>query len=186
VDQSCASDLKGYIDGLPIIDRSVDLTGLPSAMSPTFFGNSYGSTPLSHLVFDNALVRTKSEVFQCVGFEPPLENGPVTVKRNRVLPFKAQLFHEGIPVIPADLTAPPFIQVSFNSGPTEATDVTDEALPAGQGTEGNQFEFDGTWWHFNLETKNFTAEGTYTVSMVSGDATEYVVDPICTAQFVIE
>ena len=74
---------------------------------------------------------------------------------------------------------------NFDSGGGPA-DVTDAALSAGQGTDGNQFEFDGTTWRFNLKIKNYTAPGTYTVSMVSGDSDEYVIDPVCTGSFVID
>jgi hypothetical protein len=122
----------------------------------------------------------------CQGFEPPMDKGPVTVKKNKVLPLKATLLDGSVPVTNLDIVAPPVIQVLYNSGVGDAIDVTDDALPAGQGTDANQFEFDGTWWHFNLETKNYRAAGTYTVTMASGDETEYIVCPTCTAQFVIE
>ena len=57
---------------------------------------------------------------------------------------------------------------------------------AGAGTEGNQFEFLDSKWQFNLKTKNYTAEGTYTTTMESGDTSEYVIaDPTCTGMFVI-
>ena len=128
----------------------------------------------------------KAPVLACEGFEPPMDNGPVTVKKNKVLPLKATLLDGSVPITNLDIVAPPVIQVLYNSGIGDAIDVTDYAFPAGQGTEGNQFEFDGTRWHFNLATKNYTALGTYIISMVSGDATEYVVAPSCTAQFVIE
>jgi len=123
----------------------------------------------------------------CQGFESPMDKGPVTVKKKKVLPLKATLLDGSVPVTNLDIVAPPVIQVLYNSGVGAAIDVTTDALPAGQGTEGNQFEFDGTWWHFNLKTRRqYTAQGTYTVSIVSGDATEYVVNPTCTAHFVIE
>jgi hypothetical protein len=38
-------------------------------------------------------------------------------------------------------------------------------------------------WHFNLKTKEYTAAGTYTITMVSGDNSEYIVDPTCEAVF---
>jgi hypothetical protein len=87
--------------------------------------------------------------------------------------------------IQADLSSPPVIQVMFQSGLAPAEDVSADALSAGQGTEGNQFVFSGGNWSFNLQTKNHTASGTYTVTMVSGDGTEYIIDPTCTVKFVI-
>ena len=127
-------------------------------------------------------------VFGCQGFEPPLDEGPVTVKKNRVLPLKARLADaDGLLVTSADITALPVISVFFddNIAPSPI-DVTTDALSAGQGTDGNQFTFDGSKWAFNLKTKNYTASGTYTITMVSGDSAEYVVSPTCMATFVIE
>ena len=71
----------------------------------------------------------------------------------------------------------------MNIGRTE--DVTNEALPAGAGTTGNQFEFVNDGWQFNLKTKNYSAAGTYHVEMVSGDDSEYLVAPMCSGEFVI-
>jgi len=91
------------------------------------------------------------------------------VKKNRALPFKAQLFDNGLLVTDLDIVAPPVIQVLFDSGlGVLPEDFTDDALSAGQGTDGNQFEFGTDKWQFNLKTKNYTAAGTYTISMVSG------------------
>jgi len=134
--------------------------------------------------------------YSCDGFEPPMNlallPGPFgggeigrTVKRNRVLPFKATLVDgDDNPV--TDLIAPPVIDVSFDPtiGPTE--DVTDEALTPGKRDDGNQFILAGDKWTFNLWTKNYTADGTYTVTMQSGDTDEYVIDPICKGVFVID
>ena len=62
-----------------------------------------------------------------------------------------------------------------------------EALPAGQGDDGNQFVFtDDGRWQFNLKISNYTAPGTYTVFMESGDDTEFVFEsPTCVAEFVV-
>jgi concanavalin A-like lectin/glucanase superfamily protein len=128
-------------------------------------------------------------IYTCSGFESPMDSGPVTVKKNRVLPLKAQLFNaNGDLVTDADIVEPPVIQVIFDSGSGgDPVDVTDEALPAGQGTEGNQFVFtDGDKWQYNLKTKNYTASGTYTIFMDTGDGSEYAIDPQCEAQFIIK
>lgn len=121
--------------------------------------------------------------YSCVGFEPPLDNGPITVKKNRVLPFKAELLNgDGLPV--TDLTPLPVIQVMFDSG-VGPEDLSDDALSAGKGIDGNQFEFDGSKWRFNLSTKNYSTSGTYTVTIVSGDGSAYNISPTCEATFVI-
>jgi len=78
------------------------------------------------------------------------------------------------------------IQVIFENGVEPAEDVTDDALPAGAGTDGNQFEFLDSKWQFNLKTKNYSAAGTYTTTMESGDEAEYLIDPTCEATFVIK
>ena len=126
-------------------------------------------------------------IFTCVGFDPPLDTSPVKVKKNRVLPLKAEMLDsESLPITDLDVVAPPVIQVLFSAVSGDPPiDVTDDALPAGQGTEGNQFEFSDERWRFNLKTKNYTAAGTYTISMVSGDASEYVLSG-CSVDFVIE
>jgi hypothetical protein len=126
--------------------------------------------------------------YTCSGFDPPMDNGPVTVKKNRALPLKAELLDEnGTPMTDADIVALPVLQVIYN--PTaggDPIDATDAALPAGEGTEGNQCEFADGKWRFNLKTKNYTAEGTYTITMLSGDNNEYSIDPTCEAIFIIE
>ena len=88
-----------------------------------------------------------------------------------------------------DLTAPPVVQVLFDSGlGGDPVDVTDDVLPAGQSSEGNIFSFDleDSEWHYNLKTKNYDAPGTYAITVVSGDESEFRVDPTCTAIFVVE
>ena len=76
--------------------------------------------------------------------------------------------------------------VTASSGGT-AVNVSDYALSAGHGSEGNQFDFteDGIW-QFNLKSKNYSAEGTYLVFALFGDDTEYIIDPFCVTSFVID
>ena len=128
-------------------------------------------------------------IFSCVGFESPMDSGPVKVKKNRVLPLKANLVNgDGNTIIGTDIFSPPVLHVDWvSTGGSTAIDVTEEALPAGQGTSGNQFVFtsDGIW-QFNLMTKNYSAPGTYTISMITGDSLEYGINPYCTATFVVE
>jgi hypothetical protein len=124
--------------------------------------------------------------YSCIGFEAPMDRGPVEVHKNRALPLKAVLEDEdGYLVTEADIDALPVIQVIFQPEAGNAEDVTDEALFAGQGTDGNQFVFTGSNLQFNLKTKNYSSPGTYTITMVSGDETAYVIDPTCVAEFVV-
>ncbi len=124
----------------------------------------------------------------CVVSEAPLDNGPAKIKKNCVLPFRAELFDKSsIPVTDVNIFTPPMIQVIFEPE-TVAVDLTNDALSAGKGTEDNQFFFDfaGSKWRFNLKTRNYTSPGTYKVSMVTGDPNEYIIDPVCMAVFCIE
>ena len=108
-------------------------------------------------------------------------------KKNRVLPLKMELLDEGgFAVTDLDLIALPLVEVDFTGGdPTEPPSA--ELLFAAQGDNGNQFAFtDDFKWQFNLRARNFSGDGAYTITAVSGDPEEYVIDPTCTAEFVIE
>ena len=123
----------------------------------------------------------------CVGFEPPMDRTRSVKKRNRVLPLKMELIDDtDTAITDFDIVALPLVEVDISP----AGDVTEPAgevlLSAGQGDSGNQFVFSGVSWDFNLQTKNFSGEGTYTITAVSGDPTEYVIDPTCEATFIIE
>ncbi len=161
-------------EGSPLIDAGADV-GLTEDFAgcpiPARAGPDIGA-------FESAALLT------CVGFEPPLDSGPVTVKKNRVLPLKAVLSDaDGNPITDLDIVSPPVIQVLYSSAGSAAIDVTDDALPAGQGTEGNQFDYTGGKWRFNLKTKNYNAAGPYTIKLISGDKLEYSV-AACDAYFV--
>ena len=45
-----------------------------------------------------------------------------------------------------------------------------------------KFTGDGIW-QFNLKIKDLTALGSYTITMVSGDDSEYEIDPTCEVVF---
>jgi hypothetical protein len=115
-----------------------------------------------------------------------MNDGAVRVPKNRALPHKAVIVDaDGFQITPAEISASPVIQVVFNGKAVPAEDVTDDALFAGQGTAGNQFVFtDEEKWQFNLKTDNYTQKGTYKLTMVSSDPSEYVIDPTCEALFV--
>jgi len=122
------------------------------------------------------------------GFEPPMDHYPVRIQKNRALPLKAELFDYAVVLAKsdADLAAPPVVQVMLNGPPTGDVDVSDDALPAGQGSEGNQFVFtDEDKWQFNLKTGQFEAPGTYIVWMESGDPDAYAFVPQCVTEFEI-
>jgi hypothetical protein len=131
--------------------------------------------------------------YGCIGFDSPLDNPatPVVVRKpNRALPFKADLVDgTGNLVTDTTISAPPVIQVIYSPGVSGTpVDISGETLAVGLGTGGNQFVFtDEFKWQYNLKLgKNnaFSAPGTYMVTMEPGDA--YLINPTCTAKFVIQ
>lgn len=132
------------------------------------------------------IVEFEPPVLVCIGFEPPMDSDAVKVRKKRALPLKAQLFNvDGMPVTDVDIAMPPVLQIMHNPATGgDSIDVTDNALAVGLGTEGNQFEFNVDKWQYNLKTDNYTAPGTYTMNMTTGDS--YVIDPTCQASFVVE
>lgn len=126
----------------------------------------------------------------CVGFDSPMDNPPVSVKKNRALPLKATLLFDesGFLVTDSDIVSPPVLQVIFSSAfGASPIDVTENALAAGKSSEGNIFSYDssGGRWKYNIKTSNYTAAGTYTVKIASGDSEEYSVQS-CETSFVID
>jgi len=129
-----------------------------------------------------------SPVFACAGFQSPADK-PINVKKNRAIPLKANLFHiDGSPVVGTDIVSDPVLKVFFKSKTGGGTlDVTGAVHSVGLGTDGNRFVFttDGIW-QFNLKTPGSIAKGTYTLSIESGDKSEYLIDPTCKASVVVE
>lgn len=120
-----------------------------------------------------------------------MHDQPVTVTgRHKSLPLMAHLFDgEGTEVTGDDIESPPVAESSFDSTiATTATDVSDDALPSSWSTDGNQFEWVDSMglWQYNVRNWDFSAPGTYTFEMKSGDETEYTIAPTCTVEFVIE
>ncbi len=180
--------IRAYVDGQMIFDLGAaelggDLSGLTGLdLNPAFVANSHGSSPWQVLFFDNLLVRDLPKL-ACVGFEPPMAGGPVTVKKDRALPLKIELHNDlGMSIADWDIPAPPVIQIVYTPSAGAAQDVTHDSIAVGHGTEGNHFEFTGSRWQYNLRTDGFSGVGTYTITVVPGG--DYFVDPTCTASFV--
>ena len=127
--------------------------------------------------------------YECFGFDSglfdvPFNVFPVTARGNRALPLSAMLIDSsGLQVTDEHLTAPPILQIWFEYGEPEADDVSGDALPAGHGTDGNQFVFDGNKWRYNLKLRDLSANGLYTVFLESGNPGEYTINPVCSTQF---
>ena len=124
----------------------------------------------------------------CEGFQPPFDVAlALNAKAKRAIPLKAQLFDvNNVSVTSTTLNAAaPVVIVSYSSGIIQAVDETSLLDPVGRSSSGNSFNFDattGNWW-FNLDSSPFTASGTYTVTMQSGDATKYRLSPQCSGSF---
>jgi hypothetical protein len=140
------------------------------------------------------LIKYGYPYLDCVGYEFPLDSGPVTVRgKSRVLPLTAELFdNDGFEITGLDLISPPVIQVWFKAGvDVDPIDVTDDVLTTGMATEGNEFIYldsgvDAGKWHFALKTTNYSASGTYTLTMDSADPDEYLFYRPCEAAFIRE
>ena len=177
VDITGGSEDLNLTAGSPAIDAATDLgvtddiTGAarPVGGGPDMGAYEFGAGPM---------------MIACVGFEPPMDKSVSVKKKNRVLPLKMVLLKNGVPVTDLDIMPPPVVAIDFTGG--DPTDPGGEDfLSAGKGDEGNQFVFSGNNWDFNLQSKNFSGTGTYTITAVSGDPIQYVIDPTCTATFVI-
>jgi hypothetical protein len=124
-------------------------------------------------------------VYTCTGFEPPMDKDIVVKKKaNRVLPLKMVCTGTNGTVLGSGTIAAPIVQVTKTNPAGEETLPADTYLSAGQGTDGNEFVFDGSRWNFNLQTKNFTGVGTYTITAVGGGTNLLVGPP--TAIFTVQ
>jgi hypothetical protein len=178
-----ATRVRGYIDGSLVVDVQQDLSSFPAQMFPGFVGNAYGWYPETQL-YSNVIARHKINL-SCQGFTPPLNKGPVVVRGNRTLPFKAQLVDaNGVVFTNVQLgTTPPVINVNFDAGTKGAPEAfTHTAAPPSPGADGNQFVFADGVWQYHLKTASFTAPGTYYVTMASGGP--YTINPTCRGAFI--
>ena len=136
-----------------------------------------------------------SPTYRCDGFAPPLANSPLRFKRNKAIALRANLFDDvaGVEITGDDLsfTEPPTVQAwrfpLDPDDPDDAVDVSADALPVGQADDGNQFYYVNTgYWQFILDGRSWSAPGRYEVLMDSGEHMDYMIDPTCMVEFVVE
>jgi hypothetical protein len=72
------------------------------------------------------------------------------------------------------------------AGGGSPVDVTGNARFVGKGTSSGQFEYGEGTWQYNMKVTNYTAAGSYKVSMLSGDGSKYGLEPSCEATFVVK
>ena len=126
--------------------------------------------------------------YSCRGFESPF-NVPLVLKQKvqRTIPVQAQLYDVGKSVTDTTIAgAAPVVHISFTAVSGAAVDESSLLEAAGQSGSGRSFSYSSTTqtWQYNMSTKPFTASGTYTVFLSSGDPTKYSVSPTCSGTFV--
>ena len=93
------------------------------------------------------------KALECIGFGPPVHGDIMTLKKNRAIPLKAELFEDGIPVTSTDINSPPVLQITFDSGESAVPSTAIDGVSPGQAFEGNQFEWIEGLWKFVLSVK---------------------------------
>jgi hypothetical protein len=139
-------------------------------------------------LFGPRLVLTIAPTYKCVGFGAPMNGSALVVRGPRSIPLKASLFDsEGLPVTNTTVAAAPRVTIThMPAGGGAPVDVSDRASANGNGRDGLAFAYTlDARWQYNLDTAAFTAPGEYRVTLVSGDAGEYLVAPVCTGTFVV-
>ena len=117
--------------------------------------------------------------YSCDGFAAPLNRGSIDVERGRVLPLKGKLSRaDGTAVVQGSVRTAPVVHIAL-SGEDKSS-----ALEAHDYGKGRSFVFDPeAHWKFDLGTGTLTGNGTWVVTLLSGDPKEYVVDPACRFEF---
>jgi hypothetical protein len=116
-------------------------------------------TPFSNQPY-RMIVEFEPAIISSNGFFPPLARGPVEVSRKRCLPVKFELFDiNGNEIDEQDLNVLPIIQVTAQG---QTAPVLVSAAP---GTNGDH-------WKYSFCPAEL-ASGSYTLSVVAGDAMEY-------------
>jgi hypothetical protein len=125
--------------------------------------------------------------YRCQGFDEPMHRENIRISRGRVLPLRAKLvLPNGAFGDATTLKTAPKISLQFlpESGPPVDKSNGIEVRDYGK---GNSFVFDQeAHWKFDLGTGNQPENGRYKVSLISGDESEYRVDPACVLVFLLD
>ena len=124
--------------------------------------------------------------YRCQGFDEPMSRENIRIARGRVLPLRAKLvLPDGSFGDATVLKTAPKISLQFlpESGPPVDKSGGLEVRDYGK---GNSFVFDQeAHWKFDLGTGNLPDDGRYKVSLITGDESEYRVDPACALVFLL-
>lgn len=151
-------------------------------------GGWFDYHPWATDAFTLTVVEYEQPFYHYFGFQAPVKDKVITVKKNRCIPFKTRLTDPaGDTITEADMTAPPVLSLTFwGQDGAAAQEIVGGSL--GNGTSSNQFVYDNGIWQFNLNTKDCCATtGRYTAKMVSGNPTQYkITSPMGEASFIVE
>lgn len=121
--------------------------------------------------------------YSCDGFAEPLRRKSMEVHRGRVLPLKGQLLAaDGSNADDKVLRTPPVVSLMLGTADKS------EGLEQRDFGKGKSFVYladPDPHWKFDLGTESMKDNGTYVVTLVSGDAKEYTVDPACRLEFTL-
>ncbi len=114
---------------------------------------------------------------ECNSFSPPLSSGLVTLKSTkRPLPIKAELYSEESTVVSDG---------DIESNPVVFIYKSDESYPFPVTPDLDEFTYQSGAWRYTLEASQVTEPGEYITHIFSGDHSKYVIQPTCSASFVI-
>jgi hypothetical protein len=127
----------------------------------------------------------KPPVYRCVGFDEPIRNG-MQVGKGRVLPLRGKLAMDGGGFADGSaVKAAPRVRVFFLSESGAETDRTDQIDVRDYG-KGTAFVWDPeAHWKLDLGTLKFQDRGRFKAQLLSGDESEYRVEPLCEVTFVL-
>jgi hypothetical protein len=153
------------------------------------FDSSNNPTGVSNpiLSFTIALAPPPIPKYSCAGFQDPFDQAlSLKQKVQRAIPLKIQLLDSNGNAMTDSMIPAPVVNISYTAKDSVAVDDTADLDAVGHSSVGNLFSYDPTTltWQFNLSSSPFTALGTYTVTVNSGDASQYLVSPTCTGTFV--
>ncbi|MEO8430690.1 MAG: hypothetical protein ABI592_04205 [Acidobacteriota bacterium] len=152
------------------------------------FAAAFGSAALAALACLPARAALASPpdppTYRCQGFDEPMNRPTVEIGRGRVLPLRAKLVAaDGKFADDGVVKAAPTIHVVYAPEGGKEVDKSG-GLEVRDYGKGNHFVFDQeAHWKFDLGTGNLPEDGTYKVTVLSGDAKEYRVDPTCSLEF---
>ena len=193
-----AATFEGYDENGALI-ASISTSFDP--FSPIDISGILGTTSVSSVTMamdlDNILVGAilieepqGAPVVSCNGFAAPFDKDLLIKNRSkRTIPVVMTLTNtDGVELTDQDIISPPVVTIAFNSSVAGTGSISDDSLldPA-TSSQGNTFSYnvDTLAWEYRLSSRNLSSAGTYTVSVASGDDTEYVVDTTtqCTQSF---